>query len=146
MVCIGLGSFMVSRLGPRLATILSYAGYGIMALVYLAAPDIAKIGYVFVILSIYWNMTDTLTSLASNPLRMRLSDKRVAATQFTIYNSVANLPVPLGASVYAMTQGYGNIVAMPAIIAMIVICCVGYGMMRIGGRREHLDALEPRVD
>jgi putative Mn2+ efflux pump MntP len=107
-----------------------------MALVYLVSPEIAKIGYIFVILSIYWNMTDTLTSLCSNPLRMRLSDKRVAATQFTIYNSLSNLPVPLGASIYAMTQGYGDIVAMPVIIGMILISCIGYRMMHIGGRNE----------
>lgn len=136
VICIGLGSIMVSKLGPRLATVISYGGYGVMALVYLVSPEIAKIGYIFVILSIYWNMTDTLTSLCSNPLRMRLSDKRVAATQFTIYNSLSNLPVPLGASIYAMTQGYGDIVAMPVIIGMILISCIGYRMMHIGGRNE----------
>ncbi len=40
--------------------------------------------------------------MCSNPLRMRLRDKRIAATQFiTLYSSLANLPVPLGASLFA---------------------------------------------
>jgi PAT family beta-lactamase induction signal transducer AmpG len=146
VVCMGVASFMVGRLGPRLATIVSYAGYAIMALVYLVAPDIATIGYVFVILSIYWVMTDTLTSSCSNPLRMRLSDKRVAATQFTIYNSLSNLPVPLGASVYATLSGYGDVVVMPVLIGGIIVSCAAYAALRIGGRSEPLTDLEPRVD
>jgi PAT family beta-lactamase induction signal transducer AmpG len=144
--CMGIGSFMVARLGPRLSTVITYAAYGLLSLVFLVAPQIAMVGSIFVILSIVWNATDTLTSVCSNPLRMRLSDKRVAATQFTIYNALANLTVPMGASAYAIAAGYGNKVAMPIILAMVVISCVGYGMMHIGGRREHIEELEPRVD
>jgi PAT family beta-lactamase induction signal transducer AmpG len=147
VACMFIGSFMVSFLGPRLSTVIAYAGYGIMALVFLIAPKFAFIGSVFVILSIYWNMTDTLTSACSGALRMRLSDKRVAATQFTVYNSLSNLPVPLGTSLFAWAMGAGGVVVlMPSVVTIIAICCIGYGMMRVGGRGEHLDQLEPRLD
>jgi PAT family beta-lactamase induction signal transducer AmpG len=151
LVCMGLGTLMVGALGPRRATILSYAGYGIMALVYLAAPDLAAVGYVFVILTIYWNMTDTLTSLCSNPLRMRLSDKRVGATQFTIYNSLSNLPVPMGAALFAWLSGVdGMAVLMPVLVGMIMLSCLIFATLRIGNVVDHPDPHEaapaPRID
>lgn len=146
VACMGIGSFMVGRLGPRLACLISYCGYALMALVYLLAPQVATIGYVFVILTIFWNATDTLTGVCGNPIRMRLCDQRVAATQFTIYNSFANLVVPFGATIYAVAAGHGNAVVMPVIIFMVVIFVALYSMVRIGGRKEHLASLEPRVD
>ena len=91
------------------------------------------IGYVFVILSIGRELTDVLTSVSSNPLRMRLSDKRVGATQFTIYNSLSNLPVALGASLFAWTYGAGGLaLVMSILIAMTCASCIIFALMRIG--------------
>jgi len=147
VVCIGLGTFLVARLGARLSTVVSYAGYGLMALVYLLAPEIAKIGYIFVILSIYWNMTDTLT-IAMQQSAAHCASPTSASPR---PSSPSTIRWPICrcrwvATIYAVVAGYGNVVAMPVIIGMIVISCAGYQMMRIGGRTEHLDVLEPRVD
>ena len=133
IACMGIGSFLVAKLGPRRATIVTYAGYILIALVYLVSPQIAVIGYVFVILSIGRELIDVLTSVTSNPLRMRLSDKRVGATQFTIYNSISNLPVALGASLFAWLYGAGGLMlVMPILIAMTFASCVIFALMRIG--------------
>lgn len=42
--------------------------------------------------------------------------------------------------------GYGSIMSMILIIALTVLACLGYAMMRIGGRDEHLGEVEPRID
>ena len=133
VACMAIGSFLVAKLGPKRATVVTYAGYILIALVYLVSPEIAMIGYVFVILSIGRELTDVLTSVSSNPLRMRLSDKRVGATQFTIYNSLSNLPVALGASLFAWTYGAGGLaLVMSILIAMTVASCVIFALLRIG--------------
>lgn len=147
VACMGIGSVMVSRMGPKRSSILSYTGYGLIALVYLIDPDIALIGYVFVVLSIVWNVTDTLTAVCTNPLRMRLSDKRVAATQFTIYNSLSNLPVPLGASLFAWAAGAGgNALLMPILVAMTIASCSVFALLHIGKPVDHEADFVPRVD
>jgi PAT family beta-lactamase induction signal transducer AmpG len=147
MACMGVGTLMIGGLGPKRATILSFSGYGLMALVYLLSPEVATIGYVFVIMSIVWNSTDTLTSMCSNPLRMRLSDKRVGATQFTIYNSLSNLPVTWGAALFAWASGAGGTrVLMPILIALSLGSCVTFSAMRIGQRVGHEEDPAPRVD
>ncbi|MBU0555073.1 MAG: MFS transporter [Alphaproteobacteria bacterium] len=144
--CMGVGTLLVAKLGPRRATIVTFAGYAMMSLVYLISPEIAMIGYVFVLLSIFREFTDILTSISSNPLRMRLSDKRVGATQFTIYNSLSNLPVALGASLYAWAFGAGGMtLLMVMLIAMTVASCIIFALLRIGNvvdtPAEHEDEL-----
>jgi len=151
IACMGAGTLLVSRLGPRRATVVTFAGYALVSLVYLVSPEIAMIGYVFVLLSILREFTDILTSISSNPLRMRLSDKRVGATQFTIYNSLSNLPVALGASLYAWAFGAGGLpLLMTMLIAMTIGCCVIFALLRIGNRvdapTEHEDELTPVVN
>ena len=147
VACMGIGVVMVGRLGPKRSSILSFTGYGLIALVYLADPGIAAVGYAFVILSIMWNVTDTLTSVCTNPLRMRLSDKRVAATQFTIYNSLSNLPVPLGASLFAWAAGAGgSALLMPILIVMTIASCAVFALLRIGRPVDHVTELSARVD
>ena len=149
VACMGIGALMIQRLGPRLSSTITYIGYGVIALVFLVSPDIAKIGSAFVLLSILWNCTDVLTTVSSNPLRMRLSEKRVAATQFTIYNSLGNLPVPLGASLFAWAMGAGGLTTlMPIVIVLTIACGIAFSMMQIGGRPVTTAELEPvpRVD
>jgi hypothetical protein len=138
VACMGIGSLMVGKLGPKLATIIAFGGYGLLAMVYIVAPQLAMIGSVFLILSIYLNLTETLSSVCSNPLRMRLSDRRVGATQFTLYNSLSNLPVPLGASLFAWAAGAGGAaVLMPILLCMIVVGGSLFAQLRIGRPVDH---------
>lgn len=147
VACMGVGTLMIGKLGPRWATIAAFSGYGLMGLVFWFAPEMATVGSVFVILSIAWLSTDALTPMCSNPLRMRLSDKRVGATQFTIYNSLSNLPVTWGAALFAWSAGAGGMtVLMPIVIALSLGSCVTFYAMRIGKRVDHEEDPAPRVD
>ena len=57
-------------------------------------PELGKSWGGFVLLFVVGDVGSLLFTICTNPLRMRLSDKRVAATQFTLYNSLANIVVP----------------------------------------------------
>lgn len=144
VACMGIGALMIQKLGPRRSSIITFLGYGVLAGVFLVSPDLAKIGSAFVLLSILLNCTDVLTTVSSNPLRMRLSEKRVAATQFTIYNSLSNLPVPLGASLFALAMGAGGLTTlMPIVIALSIACAIAFSVISIGGRPVTAAELEP---
>ena len=147
VACMVIGSVLNMTLGPKRASMLVFLGYALISLVYLVSPDLAAIGYFFVALSLVWNMTDTLGSVCTNPLRMRLSDKRVAATQFTIYNSMGNLPVPIGASIFAWASGAGGLtLLMPILIALVAFAILAMAMMRIGKVVDDKESLAPRLE
>ncbi len=66
---------------------------------------------------------------------MQLSDPTVAATQFTIYNSLSNLPVAFGATLFATLGGTEEMFTVMWIAAGL--CAAGgllYGRLTIGNR------------
>jgi PAT family beta-lactamase induction signal transducer AmpG len=146
LVSIGIGSFLTTRLGPRLASVLVYTTYAILALFVLYAQSIWAAMGVFVVMSAVWSMHDTLTSICTNPLRMQLSDPHVAATQFTIYNSLSNLPVSFGATLFAVLGGTGEMVAvMWVAVALLLSGALIYAWMTTGSRPTEAEPV-PRVD
>jgi MFS transporter, PAT family, beta-lactamase induction signal transducer AmpG len=102
---IAAGSWLTLRLGPKWSTILAYLGMAAVALLIAAGREIWQVTGVFVVAYTASSLLGLLASITTNPLRMQLSDPRVAATQFTIYNSLSNLPVSLGAMLFATLGG-----------------------------------------
>lgn len=146
LVSIGIGSFLTTRMGPRRASVLVYMTYGILALFVLYGQSIWTATAAFILMSAVWSMHDTLTSICTNPLRMQLSDPQVAATQFTIYNSLSNLPVSLGATLFALLGGTREMTTVLWVAAAMLFCgALVYGWMSAGSR--HIDAEPvPKVD
>lgn len=133
IACVWIGIFMTARLGARNASILAIAGFAVVALPFLADLQFAANGAVFVALTVGWVMTDTLKSICINPLRMRLSDKRVAATQFTIYTSLSNLGGVVGAALLAITVGGDDYTLLLAIVIGLALASGGvFRLMRVG--------------
>ena len=69
------------------------------------------------------------------PVAHAVSEPEVAATQFTIYNSLSNLPVSLGATLFAIIGGTGEMVRV--LLIMAGLCVLGaliYATMTIGNR------------
>ena len=90
-----------------------------------------------------------LFSISTNPLRMRLSDKRVAATQFTIYNSLSNLVVPAGAWILAAAMNYGGrSTAMIVVTVFAIAGIIALALLRMGDVVDTTpeDDRVPRVD
>lgn len=143
------GAFLNGSLGPRRSAILSAGLYVVLAGLFLALPDLGLIWAGFLFLYILTDTASLLYSICTNPLRMRLSDKRVAATQFTIYNSLSNLPVPAGAWILATTTDLGGRPAtMTTVIVMTLIGMIALSLMRIGNVVDENpeDDLTPRMD
>lgn len=140
LVSIAAGSFLTIRMGARRASLLIYTTYALLALFVLYGQSIWIATTAFVAMSCVWSMHDTMTSICTNPLRMQLSDPKVAATQFTIYNSLSNLPVTFGAGLFATL---GGTMAMTTVLWIGVALLFGgallYGSMNAGAR--HAPAL-----
>jgi len=135
IIAIGVGSVLTVRFGPRL----SYAGVDLcfvglaVFLIFGMAIWTTPIG--FIAMACVYSILLTLSSITSNPLRMQLSDERVAATQFTIYNSISNLPVSLGATIFAWLGGADELAMVLGTVAALYIAGVVFILMlRIGGR------------
>jgi PAT family beta-lactamase induction signal transducer AmpG len=139
VVSIGIGSFLTARMGARRASVLVYTTYGLLALFVLYGQSIWTGVTAFVVLSCIWSMHDTLSSITTNPLRMQLSDPQVAATQFTIYNSLSNLPVSFGAGLYATLGGTKEMTTIMWLAAGLLFTgAIGYAWLTVGSR--HLPA------
>jgi len=146
IVSIGIGSFLTTRIGPRRASVLVYTTYAILALFVLYGQSLWIASAVFIGMSAVWSMHDTLTSICTNPLRMQLSDPQVAATQFTIYNSLSNLPVSLGATLFAVLGGTREMTSVLWVAAALLLSgAVVYGWMTAGSRHTEAEAV-PVVD
>jgi len=101
---------------------------------------------VFVVLTFGKQHLSTLQSISTNPIRMQLSDKRVAATQFTIYNSLANLPVTLGTMIFAAIGGMAAIRAQFWTIAgLAMIAAIAFLLLRVGNRHAAAEPV-PEMD
>lgn len=146
LVAIVTGAYMTTRLGPRMASALVLLAFAALGMFLLLGQDLWIIGTVFVGLSCVWSLLSTLTSINSNPLRMQLSDKRVAATQFTIYNSLANLPVSFGATLLVWLGGAEQLaLVMGAYIGLMLVSAAVMLTLRIGGAPARPE-LVPRVN
>ena len=135
VVSIALGSLITAKLGARRSSVLVYSTFAMLALFVLYAQSVWAATAAFVVMSAVWSMHDTMTSICTNPLRMQLSDPKVAATQFTIYNSLANLPVSFGAGLFITLGGTAE---LPTVIWTAVGLFIGgaalYGWMNAGSR------------
>jgi predicted MFS family arabinose efflux permease len=77
---------------------------------------------------------------------MQLSDPQVAATQFTIYNSLSNLPVSFGAALFAVLGGTGEMIRVLWVAAALLAAgAMIYVFMKAGSRPVESEPV-PRVD
>ena len=146
---VALGVLMNATLGPRRSSILSAGMWIVVAALFIARPELGLSWGGFVALFVLGDLGSLLYTICTNPLRMRLSDKRVAATQFTIYNSLANIVVPAGAWLLALTTDHGGrTVTMGLVIALTAIGMVSLLLLRMGDvvDKQPEDDMVPRVD
>jgi PAT family beta-lactamase induction signal transducer AmpG len=146
IVSIAVGSYLTTRFGARRSSLLTYTTYALLALFVLYAQSIWIATAAFIAMSCVWSMHDTLTSICTNPLRMQLCEPEVAATQFTIYNSLSNLPVSLGAALFAMLGGTADLgTVLWVATGLLFGGALLYGMMQVGARPRGAP-LVPAVD
>jgi len=146
VVSIGIGSALTTLLGPRKASVLVYFTYSLLALFILYGQSIWVSTTAFIVMTGVWSIHSTCSSICTNPLRMQLSDPTVAATQFTIYNSLSNLPVSIGATVFALLGGTDEMMTVMWTAAVLFVAGgLIYGTMKAGSRHEEAEAV-PEVN
>ncbi|MGX7894096.1 MFS transporter [Tsuneonella sp. HG222] len=146
LTAIAVGSFLTLRLGAKRSAMVSFAGLATVAAFIMLGREFWQITAVFLGMYAFYSLCTTLSSITTNPLRMQLSDPRVAATQFTIYNSISNLPVSLGATLFAVLGGTAALASvMTVAIGLFVTSIVILLFLRIGGRHIEVEPV-PLVD
>lgn len=106
---IGVGSIITAKFGGRLSTVGLCVIHVVMVLFLAFGQDLWTVNSTFLVVYSIFALLSILSSICTNPLRMQLSDKRVSASQFTIYNSVSNFPISIGASLFAVLGGTENL-------------------------------------
>ncbi len=147
LVAIAVGSFLTLRLGAKWSSVLVYSTYCLLAMFVLYGREYWNGVVPFIALSCIWSLHDTLTSICTNPLRMQLSDPQVAATQFTIYNSLSNFPVVWGAALFAAlggTQEMGTVMWTSA--GLMAVGALIYTTLKVGSRHEAAELPEGEIN
>ena len=149
MAFVGLvfGSWLTLKLGAQKATVFVMATFVALMLFLMFGQAYWTQHIVFIGVLIVWALFVLLSSICSNPLRMQLSDKRVGATQFTIYNSLANLPVALGALMLGRLGGSDNLMLTLGVAAALYgLAAIGYALLRMPKSEEEDGGAEMRED
>lgn len=150
VLAIGVGSFLTARLGPRNASFVIWIYFAVLALLVLYGRSIWIVPAGFIALSCLWSLAVVTTSIATNPLRMQLSDPSVAATQFTIYNSLSNLPVSIGATMFAILGGTDEMATVMWLAAgLMTVAAFVFLTLKVGDKVRKADLAaepEPRMD
>ena len=146
LIAIAVGSFLTLKMGAKRAAMLVFMTEAAMCAFILFGREFWTVMSVFSVLLAVQSILATLSSIATNPLRMQLSDPRVAATQFTIYNSLGNLPVSMGATLFAWLGGSAELATVMAVaIALFVIGTLILALIRVGQASADAEPV-PRLD
>lgn len=145
IAALGIGSFLTLKLGAKHAVVLVCTLNVALISFLLLAQDQWTQWPVFIGATAVWSLLIILSSISTNPLRMQLSDRRVSATQFTVYNSIANFPVSLGAMVFAWFGGIDeHRQALMGAMIIFVIAGACFALLRMPRQSEETDP-QPRL-
>lgn len=149
MALVGLvvGSWLTLKLGARNATLVNSISLAALMLFLALGQEFWTRHPVFLAVLVLWALLILLNTICSNPLRMQLSDKRVGATQFTIYNSLSNLPVAAGAWLMGQLGGSENLpLTLGTAAGLFALAAVGYALLRMPKSAEAEDELVEQVE
>lgn len=124
IVGLTIGGWGGKILGAKKSMILTFGGYMILcAWMWFTVESWSSANH-FMRFVYAWTILDTLLRVVGIPISMRLSDPRVAATQFAIYMAVSNLGTTIGAWILAFSEGWGGIPT-----TFLIVFAVHFGAM-----------------
>lgn len=113
-----IGGLLGDRLGAKWASILLLGGWLVLnATMFLAQPLWADSQFLTIFV-IGWFSLDTLLTVATLPIQMRLCNRTVAATQFTLYMALNNFGATIGASLLGLTDRLGGLASLFGLLAI----------------------------
>jgi PAT family beta-lactamase induction signal transducer AmpG len=127
VMCMTLGGWLGDRFGAkRIALMWMVMGIALCAFMFIGvnlwSNSAVFVGFVYV-----WIPLDMLLTVAILPISMRLSDPKVAATQFTIYMAVSNFGISFGALMLGKTEAMGGLSSIFLIVGAGIL--VGLTLM-----------------
>lgn len=151
-----IGGFAGDKLGAKWATTLAYACWlTLNVTMFLAVPLWADSQFLTIFI-IVWLTLDTLVTVATIPTSMRLCNRTVAATQFTLYMALSNFGITMGASLLGLADRLGGIaplfglLAMANVVAIAILLTVRFPTRQIdeaiADQLPQADGLAPAVN
>jgi PAT family beta-lactamase induction signal transducer AmpG len=112
-----IGGWVGDKVGAKWATILTYGLWlALNVTMFLSQPLWAN-GQFLTGAIIIWLMLDTLVTVATIPISMRLCSRTVAATQFGLYMALSNFGITMGAWLLGLSDQLGGIAMLFALLA-----------------------------
>jgi PAT family beta-lactamase induction signal transducer AmpG len=151
-----IGGILGDRIGAKGASILFFAGWlALNTIMFVAQPLWAGSQFLTVFI-VTWLALDTLVTVATLPIAMRLCNRTVAATQFTLYMALSNFGITIGASLLGFADRLGGIVNLfgllgaANILAIAILLVVRFPTKqvdhRIADQLPQGDGLVPAVN
>ena len=148
-----IGGILGDKLGAKRTTILFFGCWlALNSTMFLAQPLWAN-GQFLTAYVIIWLALDTLVTVAALPIAMRLCNRTVAATQFTLYMALSNFGITIGASLLGLADRMGGIaslfglLAAANVVAIIIMLVVRFPTRQIdhstAEQLPHVDGLVP---
>ncbi len=132
-----IGGVLGDRLGSKWASLLFFGCWLVLnATMFLAQPLWANSQFLTVYVMI-WLALDILITVATLPIAMRLCNRTVAATQFTLYMALNNFGITLGASLLGLASWLGGIgplfglLAAANLVAIAIMLVVRFPIRQI---------------
>lgn len=119
-----IGGYVGDKLGARTSTILFYTCWLVVnATMFLTQPLWGDSQFLTPFI-ITWLVLDTLVTVATIPISMRLCNRTVAATQFTLYMALSNFGITLGAALLGFADRLGGIASLFGLLAIANVMAI----------------------
>jgi len=119
-----IGGYAGDRLGAKWATILAYGCWLALNMVMLLTQPLWADDRFLTAFVIAWLLLDTLVTIATIPTSMRLCDRTVAATQFTLYMALSNFGITLSAGLLGFAEEVGGIAGLFGLLALANVAAI----------------------
>lgn len=119
-----IGGLVGDKLGAKWATTLAYGCWLVLnTTMFMAQPLWADSQFLTTVV-IVWLALDTLVTVATIPISMRLCNRTVAATQFTLYMALSNFGITFGASLLGFADRLGGIASLFGLLAIANVIAI----------------------
>ena len=151
-----IGGYAGDKLGAKWATSLFFGCWFILNVTMFLAQPLWADSQFLTMFIIVWLTLDTLITVATIPTSMRLCNRTVAATQFTLYMALSNFGITLGAALLGFADALGGIgslfgfVALANLVAIAILLTVRFPTRQIdeaiAEQLPQADGLAPAVN
>ena len=116
LIALFIGGWLGEKLGERRMAITFFGVWLIFDALILFAIPLRETGWYPPIMAGGWFALDSMLSIGLIAIAMRLCNRTVAATQFTLYMAAANFGTALGAKLFGMATGAADVERLMLIV------------------------------